>query len=133
MKDALRDVEEIRGIRKKLTRTDLYNVACLYSIASAKVPPAGTAAGQQGLAREYQEKAIKMLEKAVEAGFTDLDHMRKDPDLEPLRSLPEFQRLVDKPSASETGKSDAPSEELETPVGKGRGAALKQLPRGCEE
>ncbi len=64
------------------------------------------------LEREYQEKAIEMLEKAVEAGFTDLDHMRKDPDLDPIRNHPGFKEILD--------EEDKVDEERESKVSPGR-------------
>lgn len=40
-----------------------------------------------------KKKALDALERAVAAGWTDLDHLRTDPDLEPLRGDPRFREL----------------------------------------
>jgi hypothetical protein len=34
------------------------------------------------------------LRQAVQKGYNDAAHMKKDPDLDPLRSHPEFQKLL---------------------------------------
>jgi non-specific serine/threonine protein kinase len=56
----------------------LYNVACIYSKAG-----------------RIQE-AVDALEKAVGAGFAHKDWIANDSDLDPLRSEPRFQALVDR-------------------------------------
>ena len=40
--------------------------------------------------------ALAALKKAVELGYTDIDWMVQDPDLESLKDLPSFQKLVAK-------------------------------------
>ncbi|HEX7632338.1 MAG TPA: hypothetical protein VF388_09410 [Lacunisphaera sp.] len=53
-----------------------YNLAC--SLALAKKRP----------------DALKSLRKAVSLGYDDLDWMQQDPDLETLKSDPEFRKLL---------------------------------------
>lgn len=53
-----------------------YNLAC--SLALSKKRP----------------DALKSLRKAVSLGYDDLDWMRQDPDLETLKSDPEFRKLL---------------------------------------
>jgi adenylate cyclase len=55
-----------------------YNVACLYSL-EGKV-----------------DEAIRCLEEAFEQGFRNKEWFEKDPDLEPLRADPRFQRLFER-------------------------------------
>ncbi len=83
-------------MRSELEPWDLYNSACIYSLASTKVASSGSE-GPPAIefAREYREQAIKMLRRAIEAGFTDLDHMRKDQDLESIRGHPRFNAILD--------------------------------------
>lgn len=45
---------------------------------------------------------LACLKQAFAAGYDNADHAREDPDLVPLRDLPEFQQLL---SASETGSN----------------------------
>ena len=61
---------------RKATRLVPYNAAC-------KEAKAGR-----------NDRALVLLEVAVSAGFANLKHMREDPDLENLRGMPEFQKLV---------------------------------------
>ncbi len=58
--------------------TTIYNGACIIA--------------RQG----DNEKALMALAKAVEKGFIYLDTFHTDPDLDGLRSMPEFQKLVSK-------------------------------------
>ena len=53
-----------------------YNLACACSLA-----------GQP-------EKALEALEKSVEAGFNDPDHMENDEDLDPIRKLDGYKRIL---------------------------------------
>jgi predicted esterase len=87
----VRDAMTLMGEKKydeaipKLTEADtlvpgrpviLYNLAC-------------------ALARSgNSEKAVAALEKSILSGYTDHAHMQADPDLESLRELAEFRRLV---------------------------------------
>ncbi|MHC5038611.1 MAG: protein kinase domain-containing protein [Planctomycetota bacterium] len=43
---------------------------------------------------ELQAKAVGNLRKAFERGWTDMDRIRKDPELAPLRELPAFKALL---------------------------------------
>lgn len=53
-----------------------YNLACSYSLVG------------------YVDAAIAELQRAVALGYTDYEHMRKDADLDNVRSDPRYQRLV---------------------------------------
>ncbi|MDP4221656.1 MAG: hypothetical protein Q8896_14565, partial [Bacteroidota bacterium] len=55
----------------------LYNLCCLYMHCGR------------------QEKAMEMLTRSIRNGHINLEHIRRDPDLEPLRDLPEFQVLME--------------------------------------
>lgn len=45
---------------------------------------------------ERLDEAMECLQKAVELGFNDFEYLTKDPDLEPLRSLPAFREFQKK-------------------------------------
>ena len=81
---------------EKLNRTDaesLYNAACFRAVTAgvqAKAPGADTAR----LAQEDADRAMQWLHQAVQAGFKDAAHMKKDTDLDPLREREDFKKLI---------------------------------------
>jgi len=56
--------------------TSAYNVACGYALLGQK------------------EEAIDWLETSIKAGFSKIDHLRKDPDLDNLRNEKRYKRLL---------------------------------------
>src|SRR5262249_17937698 len=67
---------------------DVYNVGCMF----AECVP--LAERNKERAQNYADHAIAMLRQAVENGFRNTAHMKKDKDLDPLRSHPEFLKLL---------------------------------------
>jgi len=49
---------------------------------------------RQDAAKFYGDGALKLLRNAARKGYQDLAHMKKDPDLDPLRQREDFQKLV---------------------------------------
>jgi tetratricopeptide (TPR) repeat protein len=84
---------------ERSTRTNpggLYNLACLYSVLSGLGPldkalPADQAQREQ---TEAADRAMAALRRAVNAGSDNLEHMKHDADLDPLRVRTDFQRLL---------------------------------------
>jgi tetratricopeptide (TPR) repeat protein len=78
--------------KKGLSGTTCYNLACLYSLASAAVR------GDPRQSGTYAEKAMELLNTAERAGYfrnpATVAHARKDEDLEALRTRKEFQDLM---------------------------------------
>jgi serine/threonine protein kinase len=71
---------------------ELYNAACDLALCVPLADP-----GRAGMAAEprvYADEAMAVLRQAVRAGFRDATHMGSDPDLDPLRSRPDFQLLM---------------------------------------
>ena len=64
---------------------DWYNVACVYSLASAKIADKK---------EEYADKSMELLERAVMAGWNDAKHTATDADLAPLRDRADFKKLL---------------------------------------
>jgi hypothetical protein len=62
-----------------------YNCACVYSLASTKI---------EGKKKEYADRAMELLQKAVKAGWNDAEHTAKDTDLAPLRDREDFKKLL---------------------------------------
>ncbi|HSA94357.1 MAG TPA: hypothetical protein VLE48_15190, partial [Terriglobales bacterium] len=72
--DAVREAQFAVSLRPN-DATLLYNVACTYGQMNRK------------------QEALDAIKKAWEAGFTDANWARRDPDLAILRGDPEFERL----------------------------------------
>lgn len=70
---------------------DWYNFACIYAIASSKILEKD---------REYSDRAMDMLRKAMAAGFNDIALIEKDTDLDPIRKREDFQKLMTELSES---------------------------------
>jgi HEAT repeat protein len=71
-----------------------YNAACVYGRAleqTNKLPPSRE---RDKKVDEFRKKSIADLQLSVKLGFPDLEWMKKDSDLESLRGLPEFKRIV---------------------------------------
>jgi serine/threonine-protein kinase len=71
----------------------LYNIACTYAHLSniADLPGSGMTAAE---GRFAAEQAMQWLHRAVARGYRNVALMRKDPDLDPVRSRPDFQLLM---------------------------------------
>jgi serine/threonine protein kinase/Tfp pilus assembly protein PilF len=76
--EALRDAREAE--RLDAQPANLYRVAGIYALASRDKP-------------EHRQEAFRLLAAALRAGY-GFEHLDGDPELEPLRALPQFKRLV---------------------------------------
>jgi len=76
--------------------TPIYNLACV-----------------EALLGEDRERAVDYLREAVAAGWTDVDHIKEDADLESLRNLDSYKAVVAALSEKEEAdeKPDVPVEE----------------------
>jgi serine/threonine-protein kinase len=72
---------------------NLYNLACFRSSLSGIAAQPGSGLTMDD-ARSLGEQAVDALRRAVAAGLQDFAFMRRDPDLDPLRSRPDFQALM---------------------------------------
>jgi hypothetical protein len=78
----------------------LYNLACVYSQASAaaqrdaKLPPAD----RDRRAEQYAARAVELLGLAHKDSFfkpaDTVQHLKKDPDLDPLRQRADYGKLM---------------------------------------
>jgi len=57
--------------------SSMYNIACIYSLMN------------------NPDSAIKWLERSIDCGFKDFDHMKEDADLDNIRSNPEYVKLLE--------------------------------------
>jgi thiol-disulfide isomerase/thioredoxin len=93
------------GATDQIRQIAHYNMACARSL--------------QG----RHDEALGSLESAIDAGWADLDHMAKDTDLDNIRNLPGYAKLIEKVKSA-AGKVEA--EELD----KARAEARKALSQG---
>jgi serine/threonine-protein kinase len=72
---------------------DLDNKACFLAVASSVADPAeGPAAAERQ--RRDADRAVATLRRAVELGWADYNGLKFDPDLDSLRSRPDFRALL---------------------------------------
>ena len=64
---------------------DWYNAACLYSVAASKI---------EDKRQEYADRAMQLLQKAVQAGWMDVAHLGRDTDLDVLREREDYKKLL---------------------------------------
>jgi tetratricopeptide (TPR) repeat protein len=78
----------------------LYQAACVYALSSVAVPKDAELRQieRDKLAARYGSRAVALLTQAEKAGYfkapAEFDQLRKDTDLDPLRSRPDFQKLL---------------------------------------
>ncbi|MFN0019048.1 MAG: protein kinase domain-containing protein [Pirellulaceae bacterium] len=82
-----KEIAEIGELIEKPTGSadEYYVFACFFAVASGKI------ADKQQV---YAERAMKLLQQAVKAGFDNAAHMRKDADVDPLREREDFKKLL---------------------------------------
>jgi serine/threonine-protein kinase len=94
--EAVADYRELISLLDGLTNpapADLYMLACSHSLLSGAAGLSGS--GLTPADREAEAaKAVAALRRAVTAGWNDAAHTRADTDLAPLRSRPDFQKLL---------------------------------------
>jgi serine/threonine protein kinase len=77
------------------TSEDIYNIACAHAcLASLMAAGPAAAPSQLAQARQDLDLAMTALLRAVADGYRDGNSLRTDPDLDPLRSRPDFQQLM---------------------------------------
>jgi serine/threonine protein kinase/tetratricopeptide (TPR) repeat protein len=100
--------KNVAGLRQtveqweKLNRTDsdaLYIAACFRALTGAALRANDKSASANSTspnraADEEADRAMTWLKKAVAAGFKNVTHMKKDPDLDSLRSRDDFKKLM---------------------------------------
>ena len=89
----------------KLDARDCYNLACnvalsvsLIGVKNGSIDVVDISKlnkGDQLRRKRYGDRAIELLRRAVDGGFPDLDTIRSDTDLDPIRDRPDFQSFVE--------------------------------------
>jgi tetratricopeptide (TPR) repeat protein len=75
---------------------DTYDAACFLCHCATLVEKDNKLdeAKRAEFAKSYADKAMELLQQAVARGYKDAAHMKKDPDLEPLRAREDFKKLL---------------------------------------
>ena len=63
-------------------------------LALAEVDIELTAGQRQALVQKYGERAVQLLKQALANGFRDVEALKRDPALEPIRSRPDFRKML---------------------------------------
>jgi hypothetical protein len=75
---------------------DAYNAACFLArcVPLAEKDKQLADAKRKELARAYADKALAALRQAIQGGYKDVAHMKKDPDLAAVRDREDFKKLL---------------------------------------
>ena len=84
---ATAEADALAGYRK-LPADALYQLSSVYAISAAAV------ATDAKLFEQYAARGVNLLGRAVAQGFKDVEKVQKDPELEALRSRPDFTALL---------------------------------------
>ena len=101
-------VRYVEDAREKFPKDQIfaYNSACVYGRALQELGKQDETDERDQLVADYRQKALSALSSAVKLGFQDLDWMKKDPDLESLHELAEFQKIHSPNGPQETEASE---------------------------
>jgi serine/threonine-protein kinase len=70
------------------------SASTFYAAARVHAQAAAAAKSDQRLCERYSKRAIELLRLAADAGYKDGAHIKKDVDLDPLRSREDFKKLL---------------------------------------
>jgi hypothetical protein len=68
--------------------------------------PRGASGKSAAKKQEYADQAMALLRQAMKAGFHDAAHMRKDTDLDALRTRADFRQLLAELERKSPGKPE---------------------------
>ena len=102
--EALRQFRRAREIEEKQAESSgehYYMLACLWALC---IPPGSDGPGARDAAegRRCAEAAMDALRRALAVGFGDIAWLRRDPDLDVLRSREDFRALLDQLTKAKT-------------------------------
>jgi tetratricopeptide (TPR) repeat protein/tRNA A-37 threonylcarbamoyl transferase component Bud32 len=82
----------------------LYAAACVYALAAAQAANQAPPHTNSLRAEQYAQRAVALLRQAVQKGWKNVAHMKKDAALDGLRPRPDFQQLLAESEATPPGK-----------------------------
>ena len=77
-----------------VTTPSVFSSTCQWDAAAAYALCVRAAKGDAKLQTEYADQAIATLKKSIDAGFDDLDLLKKEKDLDAIRDRADFKQLV---------------------------------------
>jgi tetratricopeptide (TPR) repeat protein/thiol-disulfide isomerase/thioredoxin len=100
-------------------RVDTYSSACLMALAATAAGKSSVTEHEKKLLAEgYAERAIKLLQKATQAGYAsnrdDREHMDRDTDLVPLRQRDDYKSMLARLDARLPPPPQTPVQEVES-------------------
>jgi tetratricopeptide (TPR) repeat protein len=86
-------------LKGELSGVDTYNVACVFALCAREVTQNPPASGEQAkLAEKYAARSVELLQTAQAAAYfnnaANVEHMKKDSDLDPLRERADYKKLL---------------------------------------
>jgi serine/threonine protein kinase/tetratricopeptide (TPR) repeat protein len=81
------DADAIAG-DPQATAHSVYDSACIYALCAA------TARGDAPQNQRYATRAVRLLQQAIARGYKDVQHLKKDTDLDALRSRADFGKVI---------------------------------------
>jgi tetratricopeptide (TPR) repeat protein len=100
----------------ELDARNAYSLACNVALSIpligvkngsvAEVDVSKLSKGDQLRRKRYGDRAVELLRRAALEGFPDLDVLRSDTDLDPIRDQPDFQTLMDEVEKKSAGQSN---------------------------
>jgi hypothetical protein len=83
--------------------TTLYDGARVYALAAAEAAKQAQPTTSSVRAEQYARRAVALLRQAVQKGYEDIGHIKKDTDLDALRGRAEFKQLLAQLEAKTAG------------------------------
>jgi tetratricopeptide (TPR) repeat protein len=84
-------IEEAEELAKNADSGVLYNAACVYALAGVPSKANPISPEQQA---KYAERAVALLRQLVAKGYSNVNELKNDDDLKPLRPRDDFQKLL---------------------------------------
>jgi serine/threonine protein kinase len=93
--EEIADLQTVGLAKARFLKLAAFGLAlCANAAIDNRAGPPPLAAHQQR--REYLDRALTDLERAVSLGYSNVDELRRDPDFDPLRGEERFKALIEK-------------------------------------
>ena len=101
-----------KTLEARVSKSNLYYVACGYAMCvwSAQTNGELNPDSKAEQIQRFSDRAISVLQAAVNAGFENLSELEANPELDPIRDRPEFSELLEHIKSSQTDGGTGHSE-----------------------